>query len=400
MGNGYEVAARCDCCEDCYCYSPCCNQIFVVLSKILQFIHLFIVSAIVSVGIYHFIKHPPFFDGFGVERSTLPDQLTIDNPWLNNEHSTLRLIDLPNLAILIGYAGVCIWLKFKSTSWILSICMSIIILEYMSVHFWAESFFDWRFYDSRLIGLQIQITTLAFCATMILMALFVKRKKMPFKFKSSIPAKHMSCLHVAYNFLAILIITSTCLLLWFTKMYISWACFRTHGHFMKLCEITTQVQCYPCNNCTLDGLRMCYNDTKNEVFSCDMRYSSFSSEESFCVFNFNLSSFKFLTIFSFIGGLSVFLSTFIRIIGHYIVRSSFKIYGKCLGWFNLSSDHLRLHKEKVDIIKDFQRRSWERFFTQEVDDSSCSLVPLSHVFEDMEYMNNRKTSGFFHATCG
>ena len=31
------------------------------------------------------------------------------------------------------------------------------------------------------------------------------------------------------------------MLLWFTKMYISWACFKTREDLMQLCQVTNQV---------------------------------------------------------------------------------------------------------------------------------------------------------------
>ncbi|KAK3721436.1 hypothetical protein QZH41_020684 [Actinostola sp. cb2023] len=48
---------------------------------------------------------------------------------------------------------------------------------------------------------------------------------------------------------------------------------------------------------------------------------------SFCIFNYNISVYTFLTVFAYVGGLVVFLSTFYRIVMHYLFRLVFLFVG-------------------------------------------------------------------------
>jgi len=377
-------------------------------SKIIQFLHFVMVMVYLWAGLVEFIQSPSYFDGYGdaAVHNKLPSQLLKDSPW-NNQTSTLRLMDLPLLGILTGYAGVSFWLKFQGLSWLLTLCITIVFVEFLTVNYWAKEHFDWRYYHSRLTGLELQISSLAFAVTMILMVLFYKRRRLPFKFKSSLPVKHLGILHMAFNFVCILLITFTCMLLWFTKMYISWACFKTHDDIMQVCQVTSQVQCYPCNECTHEGMTQCYTDSKDKQYSCNTRFPE--GEGAFCLFNFNMSSLKFLTIFAYIGGLCVFLSTLLRIFGHYSLRLLFKIYEHVLACFNTSSESIRRHQERVSIRRMLRQKTREQLLsggdTGRVDGGGeilgdmedTNLGPsISEIFEGYDDDNG----GFWDASCG
>lgn len=61
-------------------------------------------------------------------------------------------------------------------------------------------------------------------------------------FQSSLPVRPLGKIHITANFLAIYLVTFTCLILWFSKLYVSWACFKNHDDVMSLCERTTMVR--------------------------------------------------------------------------------------------------------------------------------------------------------------
>jgi len=45
---------------------------------------------------------------------------------------------------LQGYFIVSWWLKFKGLSWILTACITLVLLCFFFVNFWAVKYFDWR----------------------------------------------------------------------------------------------------------------------------------------------------------------------------------------------------------------------------------------------------------------
>ena len=49
-----------------------------------------------------------------------------------------------SLIILQAYFGVCWWLKFQGLAWILTACITLVLLCFFVVNFWATDLFDWR----------------------------------------------------------------------------------------------------------------------------------------------------------------------------------------------------------------------------------------------------------------
>jgi len=310
------------------------------LQLFLQIIHFLIVMFYLWAGIVEFINNPPFFDAYGdaLSKNKLPEGIFQNDPRYR-QSANLRFMDIPIVAIILGYAAVATWLRFKGLSWFMTLSISISFLCFWVVNFWGQQYFDWRYYSSRMTGLELQVSTLTLSGTTILIVLFYSRRKLPFKFKSSLPIKRFGWAHILFNFASIYMIMFTSMLLWFTKMYISWSCFKGHHELMELCQLTNQVQCYPCGNCTMEGIKQCYiRDTGKDQFSCNMRFPLEADElGAFCIFNYNMSNVQFLTIFAYIGGLCVFLSTVSRIGGHYILRLSLLVYTAVKGVFSSKS---------------------------------------------------------------
>lgn len=57
------------------------------------------------------------------------------------------------------------------------------IIFYIKIHHYFQCYSLYRYYPSRMSGMELQVSTLALCGTNILMVLFYNRKRMPFKFK-------------------------------------------------------------------------------------------------------------------------------------------------------------------------------------------------------------------------
>lgn len=342
--------------------------------KILQVIHFGIVMFYLWAGLVEFINNPPFFDAYGdalAGLNKLPEGIFTNDP-RQRQAGNLRLMDLPILLMLLGYAGVATWLKYQGLAWLLTCSISLAFLFFWVVNFWAQNAFDWRYYSSRMSGLELQVSALALSCTNILMVLFYKRHRLPFKFKSSLPIKRLGPLHLMFNFCAIFLIMFTSMLMWFTKMYISWACFKDQDELLSLCQVTNQVQCYPCHQCSEEGINECFKKELDEtLFSCNTKYPKAAKLGAFCIFNYNMSTVEFLTIFAYIGGLCVFLSNFIKLVGHYILRVLFMIYEWCLQRCNKTSKVIEAHRHRV-----LQRKQLREHRRQLLTDSlSPSLSP-------------------------
>lgn len=336
-------------------HSPTRRNNLIVKSKQyvykgLQILHFGIVMFYLWAGLVEFINNPPFFDAYGdalVNLNKLPQGIFTNDP-RKRQTGNLRLMDLPILLMLLGYGGVATWLKYQGLAWLLTLSISIAFIFFWVVNFWAQDAFDWRYYSSRMSGLELQVSALALSCTNILMVLFYKRRRLPFKFKSSLPIQRLGTLHLLFNFCAIYLIMFTSMLMWFTKMYISWACFKDQDELLDLCQVTNQVQCYPCAKCSEEGINQCYKDKIDDIlFSCNTKYPKTAKEGAFCIFNYNMSTVEFLTIFAYIGGLCVFLSNFIKLVGHYILRVLFIAYEWILKRCNQTSETIEKHRERL-----------------------------------------------------
>lgn len=288
-------------------------------------------------GIVEFIKNPPYFDAYGdaSTQNNLPEGLFETDPRNINREQALRLMDFPILAMLFAYFGVCWWLKFQGLAWILTACITLVLLCFFVVNFWATDLFDWRSYKPRMKGLETQVFTITLSITATFMVLFYKRRKMPFKFKATLPIRPFGKIHVFCNFAVIFVIVYFCLMMWFSKLYVSWAYFNNYKEVLELCQSTNMVQCYPCDKPDFDGMKECVKE-KHQLFHCqDVQ----KEQGAFCLFNYNLSVFVFLTVFAYVGGLVVFLSNFFKIVIHYTFRAIFLFIHWCHVTFGAREGH-------------------------------------------------------------
>ncbi|XP_078361306.1 uncharacterized protein LOC144645613 isoform X2 [Oculina patagonica] len=300
----------------------------------LQVVHFLLAMGFLWAGFVEFIRNPPYFDAYG-DASTLndlPEGLFETDPRNIDREQSLRLMDLPILFMLCAYFIVCWWLKFQGLAWILTACIMLVLLCFFVVNFWAVDLFDWRYYRPRMKGLETQVFTISLSITTTFIVLFYKRKKMPFKFK---------------------------------------------------------VQCYPCDSCEPGGLKQCVRENATHtLFHCqDVN----KDQGAFCLFNYNLSVFVFLTVFAYVGGLVVFLSKVFTIVLHYTFRAFFLFMKWCRIKFGAREGHrasmdlpyMQDHSHVI-IQEPFQYVDRTNPNESEVTDDNCHLnssIDTCHIEE-------------------
>lgn len=317
-----------------------CQEAFF---DVLQVIHFLVAMCFLWAGIVEFVKNPPYFDAYGDAsvRSDLPQGLFQTDPRNINREQALRLMDFPILGMLLAYFGVCWWLKFRGLAWLLTLCMTLVLVFFFIVNFWAVNVFDWRYYSPRMRGLEVQVFSITLSITTTFVVLFYKRRKMPFKFKPTLPIRPFGKIHVFCNFAAMFVIVYLCLMIWFSKLYVSWSCFKDFEEVLQLCSGTSMVQCYPCDTCNSDGLRECVKE-EHKMFHCQ---NVREEKGAVCLFNYNLSVFVFLTVFAYVGGLVVFLSSLFKIVLHYSLRAIFLF----IHWYHVKLTSREGHRMDLDL---------------------------------------------------
>lgn len=337
-----------------------------LLYKALQVMHFVIAFGFSCFGVVEFVNNPPYFDGYGDAKDSqkqLPKGLFQNDPRMTNKSHLLRYMDLPILVMLLAYFAVCCWLKFHGLSWLLTGSIILNLLFFFLVNYWAREAFSWKHYSSRINGLELQVLVITLSVTLIFMVIFYTRRKMPFKLKSSLVIQPFGKIHLAWNFVVIFLVTFTCLLLWFSKLYISWACFNSQQEVMTLCEKTNMVQCYFCEECDFHSFRRCAESENNQSFHCQSP-TNFIKQQSFCIFNYNVSTYTFLTVFGYVGGLCVFLGTFSQILIHYLIRFVLAIYAFC---------------------KSIQRRRRGTSFCVVIDDGAVNINELDGISTELQH---------------
>lgn len=328
---------------------------------ILQCLHFAVSMTFLWAGVVEFINHPPYFDAYGdAKKNTdeLPRNIMHNDP-RTTERELRRLMDLPVLLLLLIYKAVCVWLKYKGASWLLTISLTITMIFFWVVNFGNLDVFQWKYYATRMNGLQLQVSSIALSATVIFMVIFYTRKKLPLKFKSSLRMKNNSKIHLAWNILGIYLILFATLMVWFTKIYASWALFRSKDDVLRLCTTTQQVECYPCAFLNITSLEECIKLERDNRFTCSRNFPSDLYKGSICIFNFNLGIYGFLMTFAYIGGLCVFLSTFLTIVGHYTIRGCIFVQETVLRLHYRSSDFVTHKRISVRRLRT-RRRNQER----------------------------------------
>ncbi|KAJ7391149.1 hypothetical protein OS493_020179 [Desmophyllum pertusum] len=107
---------------------------------------------------------------------------------------------------------------------------------------------------------------------------------------------------------------------------------------------------------------------------------------AFCIFNYNLSVFVFLTVFAYVGGLVVFLSKVFTILLHYTFRAFFLFMNWCHVKLRAREGHRAsmdlpyihgLDHSNVTIQEPFQYVESSNVNESEVTDDNCHLNSTS-----------------------
>ena len=59
--------------------------------------------------------------------------------------------------------------------------------------------------------------------------------------QTTLPIRPFGKIHVFCNFTVIFVIVYFCLMIWFSKLYVSWACFKNYKEVLELCQSTNMV---------------------------------------------------------------------------------------------------------------------------------------------------------------
>ncbi len=75
------------------------------------------------------------------------------------------------------------------------------------------------------------------------------------------------------NVIGLYSVLTLCFFIWFTRLYVSWACIESSYDFLLLCQLTNQIQCYSCenagvSNCVDKDLVECVKHPSIEPFHC------------------------------------------------------------------------------------------------------------------------------------
>eukprot|EP00118_Oscarella_pearsei_P010077 m.60129 g.60129 ORF g.60129 m.60129 type:complete len:352 (+) comp34917_c0_seq6:44-1099(+) len=308
---------------------------FVRVPQALNFIFA---TATIVVAMFEFFSLPPFFDL--LDDQSLLNYTAFENDPRADKEEIRRFMDAPILANALFYFFMCVWLRFRGLSYVLSGFVAIIFFLFFLVHFIAVNTFDWKYSNSRIMNIYVQTAgiTASLVANIVVLRL-KKGGKMVFNFKTSkksqehgdevkivIPPSHW--LSIVWNFIALFIPVFLCLVIWFFRMYMSFACFSTTYDILIFCEITQQVQCYPCDGCTTAIINSCtQSSNRSSLFHClSPMYEVDAAKGAICLFNYNVGWFTFILAFAYIGGLFFFLLTFMKGITNWVLLGSYKVY--------------------------------------------------------------------------
>ena len=345
---------------------------------ICQLLHAVVALGFVVVGLIEFIDKRPFFDALA--HHELPEQL-FHREFLPAESTYRRFMDAPILVFFFFYFGVCAWNHFTSkSSWLMTIALSLTTLIYFYINLWNQHDFDWKYFKSRFNGIFIQVYSMSFTMAVVLTVFLAKRRRLPFKFKAHFPLYTYGTAHVIWNLIALFIVTSTCLVFWISKLYISWVCVESLWKISLLCQVTPEVQCYLCDQCVDSELKRCAANVSNIPLHCYHPISSSIADKSaFCTFNYNIGVFTFITVFAYVGGLWVFLHGFLSAFLHYTV---------ILGKYILHKARKRFGPKQSEV---FLFANDHSNMTEYLDDNSSTL-------SQNDRLNGHSSSDRFHNT--
>ena len=162
-----------------------------------------------------------------------------------------------------------------------------------------------RYLTQRAVIIILDVLILSFGWTSVVMTLLLIRGWFPFKtmvslncFKLTHTHTHThTCMHVHAgnahthtqkttpvtrsdkavailgNIVGLYSVLTLCFFIWFTRLYVSWACIDDRYDVLLLCQLTNQIQCYSCLNdgadhCVDAGLAECVKHPASEPFHC------------------------------------------------------------------------------------------------------------------------------------
>ncbi|XP_065842834.1 uncharacterized protein [Oscarella lobularis] len=314
------------------------------LSWIPRSLNFVFASGTVVVALFEFFSLPPFFDL--VNDQSLLNYTAFENDPRKDKGQIRRFMDAPILANAVFYFLLCVWLRFRSYSYVLSIFIVLIYFFFFLVHFIADETFNWKYSNSRLRGVYFQTAAVAASLVANIIVLRLRKGgKMVFNFKTPLPKAKRSSdeeemkviippnhwLSILWNFVALFIPVFLCLIVWFFRMYMSFACFSSSSDILIFCEVSQQVQCYPCGSCTTSGINSCSMTNRSSIFHCLSPMADINADKgAICLFNYNVGWFTFLLVFAFIGGLFFFLLTFMKGITNWVLLGGYRLYVSCL----------------------------------------------------------------------
>jgi hypothetical protein len=134
--------------------------------------------------------------------------------------------------------------------------------------------------------------------TSVVIAVFIKMEWFPLVFTTNKPASVPGQVFlVLLNFAGVLFFLYFCLLIWFSRLYYSWACVESLDDVLLMCQFTIMVQCYACEEArTCTALDYCVRNAGiKQTFHCQSPLAALHDvKEAFCVFNYNIGFFTFV----------------------------------------------------------------------------------------------------------
>jgi hypothetical protein len=238
--------------------------------------------------------------------------------------------------------------------------MTAIILCFVLINYVAHSYFDWDYFSTRIRGVWLTICSITVSVVVNLVVYAWSRKKLFFEFKP--PEKDVQLAAVSYmanndsrntesqsvvgdkqnvvqtnkwvsvlwNAIALFVIIFICLLIWFSRMYMSYCCFSSRNEIMTLCEMTNEVQCYPCSKCISNAIHNCSMDKLSQFHCLSPMDEVDQSKGAICIFNYNVGLFTFILVFAYIGGVYFLFFNITRAITNYFIDWVYQRYIWCL----------------------------------------------------------------------
>lgn len=336
----------------------------------LQLALLLIGLTLLALGAVEFFMEEPLFDilgGPGSPRPSLP--IKAFNVSSNiNSHVFDRLMDLPVLTLFVVYFLTLVWLKLRGyLAWIMTGCMVLAMFLVVAVNGGlATGLLNWRWLTQRAIIIVLDVLILSFGWTAVVMVLLLIRGWFPFKTMKTTPVTRTDkAVAIIGNIIGLYSVLTLCFFIWFTRLYDSWACIDDIYDVLLLCQLTNQIQCYPCANedafeCVDAGLAECVKHPDGEPFHCLSPFYTISNPHGFCVFNYNIGFFTIVTVFAYVGGIYFFCRTIfkallkcVKVIGMILIKYCFRIVRRYKRRSSEAVDgesSLSLNKDRISLL--------------------------------------------------